>query len=64
MAGADSPRQLVTLNTASQQLDTPVETLRHWVRQGRLAKFKLGRRVLLDQAEIDSLIEQSRTPAA
>jgi excisionase family DNA binding protein len=32
-------------------------TLRSWVQQGKLTKYKLGRRVLLDRNELAALVQ-------
>jgi excisionase family DNA binding protein len=38
-------------------------TIRAWLAQKRIAKVKLGRRILIPASEIDRLISQNFTPA-
>ncbi len=51
---------LVRLSTAAATLDTAVETLRYWMRSGRLSSVKIGRNLYLLQSEIQQLIEEGK----
>jgi len=54
---------LVTLDAAAAALCMPLSSLRRWVAQRRLATVKIGRRVLVERAEIDRLVAAHRRPA-
>jgi excisionase family DNA binding protein len=38
-------------------------TIRAWIRSGKIAAVKLGRRVMIEPSEIDRLISSGRQPA-
>jgi excisionase family DNA binding protein len=38
-------------------------TVRTWIREGRIASFKVGRRVLVKVADIEGLMNESYKPA-
>jgi excisionase family DNA binding protein len=37
-----APEDLISLKTASRRFDIPVDTLKKWVRTGRVRKYKIG----------------------
>ena len=38
-------------------------TLRHWIKQGRVRSVRLGRRVLVEPAELQRMVQAGRTGA-
>lgn len=36
-----APEDFISLKTAARRFDIPVDTLKKWVRSGRIAKFKI-----------------------
>jgi len=48
--------RLLSVEEASSKLGVSPLTLRAWIRQRRLPHVKLGRRVLLDSADIEHFI--------
>jgi excisionase family DNA binding protein len=50
----------VGLKEAADAVGLSHWTLRQYIRQGKLAAIKLGRRVLIEPGELQRLIEQSR----
>jgi len=61
-----SEPSFLTLESAHEYLDRTisVSTLRWWVRTGRLAAFRPGRRLLVKRDDLLALIEKNRTPAS
>jgi excisionase family DNA binding protein len=55
--------QLHGFEEASRRLDIRVPTLRKWVAVGKIAHVRLGRRVLIPEAELVRLIEENLVPA-
>lgn len=51
---------LLTLKEASTLMHTPAETIRYWIYQGRLAKVKPGRLVMVRETELRALLEGKR----
>lgn len=57
------PRYMTTLEVADQ-LRTSAETVRYWRHIGRGPKsFKVGRRVLYDQADLAAWIDSAKAEA-
>jgi len=55
---------LRTLEQIAEQLSTPPATLRFWRHKGTGPKsFKLGRRVMYRQSDVDAWLEQQYTQA-
>ncbi len=46
-----------TLDQITQRYPVCLETLRYWIKLGKLPAFKPGRRVLVRRADIDAIIE-------
>lgn len=55
--------ELLSIEQAAQRLGLRPITIRQWSATRRIARVKLGRRVLIPAAEIDRLIECNITPA-
>jgi excisionase family DNA binding protein len=54
---------LVGIKDAAASLGLSHWTLRAWIREGRLAAVRMGRRVLIEPSELARLIEQARIEA-
>ena len=50
----------IGIREAARAVGLSVWTLRSWIRQGKLRCVRLGRRVLIEPAELQRLIEQGR----
>lgn len=55
---------LLDVRTAARELSAGESTLRRWIREGRLPVIRLGRRVLVDPAALETLIRASHQPGA
>jgi len=51
---------LIDLKEAGRLLGLSVWTIRAYVKAGKLAPVRFGRRILLEVSELERLIEQSR----
>lgn len=59
MSSDSGTDQLRTLEQVAEQLNTPEATLRFWRHKGTGPRsFKLGRRVMYRQADVDAWLEQ------
>ena len=54
------PTLAVSINDAAAALNISHWSLRKYIRQGQLKCVRIGRRVLIEPAELDRLIEQGR----
>ena len=48
---------LLRLSRAAAELDTPVETLRYWIKSGRLSPIRLGKNVYLPRSVVEQNLE-------
>ena len=55
--------KLMSVEDAATALGLKPVTVRQWANARRIARVKLGRRVLIPAAEIERLIEANLTPA-
>jgi excisionase family DNA binding protein len=54
------PNYMTTAEVA-EELRAPIETVRYWRAVGKgPASFKIGRRVLYDQADVEAFVAQAR----
>ena len=53
----------VDVGEAAKRLGVSTYTVRAWIRQRRLAHYKLGSRVLLDSGDIERYIQSCRVMA-
>lgn len=60
---AEALGEFLTTEEIAKLLRTSPETVRYWVHIGKLKGFKLGRRRLFDQSEIDAFIANAREKA-
>jgi excisionase family DNA binding protein len=54
---------LKSVDEAAGLLGISPWTVRAWIREGRLRPVRLGRRVLLSEAELERLVTESQEPA-
>jgi excisionase family DNA binding protein len=54
---------LLSIEEAAARLGLKPITIRLWASARKIARVKLGRRVLIPSAEVERLIEQSTIPA-
>lgn len=50
----------IGIKDAAKAVGLSVWTLRAWIRQGKIAAIRLGRRVLVEPGELERLVEQGR----
>jgi excisionase family DNA binding protein len=55
--------QTLTIDVLADRLGVSPWTVRTWLRQGRVPFFKVGRRILVKETDIESLLAQNYTPA-
>jgi excisionase family DNA binding protein len=60
---ADEHRKLINVKEAAGLLGVSPFTVRAWLREGRLAHIRLGRRVVLDPADLTRFVDAGRVPA-
>lgn len=54
----------ITVEEAAAQLRLQVRSLRGWIRAGKIPAVRVGKRYLLDQADVDRVLrEGTRRPA-
>jgi len=56
-------QNLLSIPEAAARLGLKPVTIRQWASGRKLARVKLGRRVLIPESEIERLIAQNLTPA-
>jgi excisionase family DNA binding protein len=59
----DLGTRLLGLNALELRTDIKVPTWRAWLRQGRLAHIKLGRRILVSESDLADFLAAHRRPA-
>jgi excisionase family DNA binding protein len=57
------PRYLTTEEVAERFRTVP-ETVRYWKHIGKIRGFKVGRRVLYDETEVQRLVDEARQTAS
>ena len=58
------PTLAVSIHDAAAALNVSHWSLRKYIRQGRLVAVRIGRRVLIEPAELQRLIANGRTEAS
>lgn len=53
--------EMLNINEASDVLRVHPETLRRFIREGRLGAYKIGRRKLISKEEIEKFIKKCKT---
>ena len=61
--GATVTPALLSVRDAAVYLGVPPETVRWWIRTGKLHRVKIGRRVLIRRKDLDALIVMSTDEA-
>lgn len=56
-------QKLVSISEAADRLGLKAVTVRQWAAARKLARVKLGRRVLIPEADIERIIAASTIPA-
>jgi excisionase family DNA binding protein len=56
-------QRLISIEEAAVALGLRPVTIRQWAGKRKIARVKLGRRVLIPASEVDRLIESSTIPA-
>ncbi|MBZ5635164.1 MAG: helix-turn-helix domain-containing protein [Acidobacteriia bacterium] len=51
----------IGVKEAAARLGVSHWAVRQWIKQGKLRAVRLGRRVLIEPAELERLVEQGRT---
>lgn len=54
-------KQLYDINSAARLLGISPWTVRAYIRRGKLKPVRLGRRVLLEESELERLVAENRT---
>jgi excisionase family DNA binding protein len=54
----------LTTEEVAERFRTVPETVRYWRHIGKIRGFKVGRRVLYDEAEVDALVTAAKREAA
>ena len=54
----------LTTEEVAERFRTGKETVRYWKHIGKIRGFKVGRRVLYDETEVQRLIAEARQPEA
>jgi len=60
-SAAASPR-LLSLEALEERSDVSRHTWRLWLRQGKLPAVRLGRRLLVEEADYQRFVQANRTP--
>ena len=53
---------LIRFGNAAALLNSPLGTVRYWVRSGLLRPLKVGRSVYFERVELERFISEHRTP--
>jgi excisionase family DNA binding protein len=59
----DTLPQAMTIEGIAQRWGLSHWTVRTWIREGRIASFKVGRRILVKVDDIEGLMNESYKPA-
>jgi excisionase family DNA binding protein len=57
------PMKRIPTKDAAAYLHVSTKTLYEWIKQGRLSRYQIGRRVSFSQEQLDSFIESCRKVA-
>jgi excisionase family DNA binding protein len=53
--------ELLLLDEVAQQLRVSVESVRHWIKTGRLPSIRPGKRRLVRRGDLDVFLERNKT---
>ena len=63
VGGADRVEPVTfSVADAARYLGVSVETMRWWLKQGRFARVRIGRRVLIPRADLDRYVKEHQEP--
>lgn len=54
-------KQLFDINAAAQVLSISPWTIRNYIKKGSIQPLRIGRRVLLEEAELERFVSEART---
>jgi excisionase family DNA binding protein len=54
---------MITVPEAARRLGRNPETIRRWIREGKLASRKVGTQHTIDEADLEALLEDAELPA-
>jgi excisionase family DNA binding protein len=54
---------MITVPEAARRVGKDPETIRRWIRAGRLAARKVGTQHVIEEEELDALLEDEELPA-
>lgn len=57
-------RIYITVNQAASRAHVSTKTVRRWYREGKLTKYRVEGRVLIDAQELENKIARQPSPAA
>ncbi len=60
--GGELRRRLIGVAPAAEVLGISVWTLRSWCYRGRCSSFKMGDRLMLEEAELERIMNESERP--
>jgi excisionase family DNA binding protein len=55
-------KQLISAEDVSKRLGVPPVTIYAWVSRGQMPSYKLGRRVMFDESEIEAWLKAKYKP--
>lgn len=61
--GNQNPAVMLSVREGAELLGIAPPTMRLWISQGRIAHYRLGRRVVLKESDLLAFLEASRVPA-
>jgi excisionase family DNA binding protein len=54
---------MITVPEAARRIRRDPETIRRWIRSGRLASQRVGTQYLVDELELDALVSREELPS-
>ena len=55
-------REMITVPEAARRVGKNPETIRRWIREGRLASQKVGTQHTINESDLDALMEDEELP--
>ena len=56
-------KELLTVSQAAEALSASSQSIRNWIRAGRLAGVRIGNRFLIPRPEVDRMLGEASAPA-
>jgi len=63
-ANLTEEQSFLTLQEVSELLRVSVQTVRRWIKEGRLPAYKVGRAWRIGKVDLDKWLNRQRTPKA